>query len=260
MIDPLATVEFIVRSPVRVRILECLLERGRQTRRELQAELDVVRTTVQRNLDSLEERELILAVDDGYEISLGGEMVSNELHTLTETVAFVAEAGPVLGQLAAKLPEFDPDPQWLTDATVVEATTANPYAPVEKHAETMAEAEHARLVLPATGANPLETARERVVEEAYHEAIVTPDVAETLREEPEFSETFEAMVEAGSVAVHRYDGEIPCYLGVLDDVVQFGVQDETGIPRALLETTHPEVLEWAIERFESYRDAAERLV
>lgn len=252
-------VEFLVRSGTRVGILETLLGRESVPKRELRSELDVVRTTLQRNLNALEERDLIRADDGEYGITPAGELVAEDLLDVFETVRFATEVGPVLRRLVESAAEFDLDPRSLTDATVVESTTANPYAPVERHAATMAETDRARLVLPATGENPLGTAQSSVDEGAVHEAIVTKAVADRLRTNPSLRRRFEPMADSENVSVYVYDGDVPYYLGILDERVQFGVHDERGIPEALLESESDDVRRWAIDRFEAYLEDAERI-
>jgi hypothetical protein len=66
------------------------------------------------------------------------------------------------------------------------------------------------------------------------------------------------MVDTGRFEVHVHDGDIPYYLGILDDTVQMGV-NEDGEPRGLLETDSEEVREWAENRYESYKQEAEPL-
>jgi hypothetical protein len=51
-----------------------------------------------------------------------------------------------------------------------------------------------------------------------------------------------------------YDGEVPYYLGVLDETVQIGVEDENGMPRALLETDVEGLGEWASDTYAQYRE------
>lgn len=254
---PREELEFLVRSDCRVGILELLSERGPATRRELQRNLDVVRTTIQRNLDGLEDRNLIYGTDDGYDITPAGELVSAVLLETIESMAFAIEAGPLLGRLAASSLEFDLDPRTLTDATVVEATVCDPYAPVERYESAVGNATTARLLLPPTATNPLAATTAAIETGEVHEVIVPETVVQSLERESQLQETLAA---TGDVDVYRYDGEISCYLGVLDDLVQIGVPDRKGIPEVLLESTREAVREWAIEQYDRYRERAERIV
>ncbi len=257
--ESLAEIEFLVRSTCRVRILEALTERGALTSAELRREIGVVRTTVQRNLDALEERGLVHSVADGYEITLAGELVATDIGEMAETMAFIERAKAVLSQLTEADVPVDVDPHALVDATIVEATAANPYAPVESHLETLTTATHTRAVLPATSADALETARSAAESGTTAEIVLTDEVVETVQSTPALREHFESLADMENVTTYRYDGEVPYYLGVLDDAVQIGVHDEAGIPQALLESRDDDVREWAMERYEAYRADAEPL-
>lgn len=251
-------VEFLVRSDCRVGVLETLSDGGTATRRELQEELDVVRTTIQRNLDALEERNLVRSVEGGYEITLAGKLVAVDLLETVETTALAIEAGSVLGRVGESSLEFDFDPRALTDATVVEATVADPYAPIDRYESAVADADHARLILPPTAANPLETTTAAIEDDGVHEVIVVADLVPAAGAE-RVGGYLDATAEEATVDLYRYDGELGCYLGILDDRVHLGVHDPKGIPDALLESTNDEVREWAIAEYERYREAAERI-
>lgn len=255
-------VEFLVRSEHRLEILARLGD-GPVPKRELTASVDAVRTTVQRNLDALEDRGLVRRRDRSYEATEAGTLIASHLQDLLETTAAGLDLQPALEVVAEANEAFDPDPEIgpgaLVDARVVEATTENPYAPVREHEARLAETDHARLVLPASAPDPLETSLDAIEGGAVHEAVVTPDLAETLRTDPAFRETFEAFDASDAVRVDRYDGDISSYVGVLDDVVQIGVHDERGIPALLVESDDERVRSWAIDLFDAYRTASERI-
>ncbi|PSP65825.1 winged helix-turn-helix domain-containing protein, partial [Halobacteriales archaeon QH_8_64_26] len=79
-------------------------------------------------------------------------------------------------------------------------------------------------------------------------------VVETLRSDPNYTEPCEAMLGTGRFELSVYDGEVPYYLGLLDETIQVGVKDEAGVPRALLETDAGSVGEWATDTYDRYRD------
>lgn len=253
--EAIETIEFVTRSTCRVRILETLSDAEHASKDELRADADVVRTTLQRNIDALVERGLIRERDRAFEITPAGSLVASGIGAALSSVEPAARLRPVLERLPPSTLAFDLDR--LADATIVEATTANPYAPVERHRERVAETDRVRALLPAVGADAAKAARESAVDGGRHDLVVTPSVAEALTTDPAIAEHVEALPE--TVTVSRYDEEIPFYLGVLDDVVEIGVNDGNGLPTALLSSTDPRVREWAIERFEAYRERAEQL-
>lgn len=248
------TLEFVTRSPSRVRILERLDAEGTVSRDALSAEVDVVRTTLSRSLSGLVDRGLIRERGQRYEITAAGSLVAEGLTAALERTDAAVRLRPVLERLDEEW--LGVDPARLTDATVVEATTANPYAPVTRHAATLAEAERVRAVLPATGVDPLEASREAIRNGAAFEMLLAEPVAESVRTDPTLTDAFESIVDRPSVSVSVVDRDVPVYLGVVDRTVQVGVHDDTGLPVALLESTDDRVREWALERFDAFRREA----
>ncbi|WP_254764452.1 helix-turn-helix transcriptional regulator [Natrinema marinum] len=250
--DAIETLEFVARSPCRIRILEMLRSGDRVSRDSLQDEVDVVRTTLQRNLEGLTEHGLIRERDRCYEITPAGSLAVTGVSTALERVGAADRLRPVLERLPADELEFDLER--LLDATVVEATTANPYAPVDYHADSLTDIDHARLLLPATGADPLEASRSAIEAGATFELVATESVAEALRTEPPVADEFASIAVHEGVSLSVVDDEVAFYLGIIDEAVQIGVHDDGGLPTALLETSDERVREWAIDRF----DAAKR--
>ncbi|WP_222918789.1 transcriptional regulator [Natrinema sp. SYSU A 869] len=252
--DAIETLEYVARSPTRVRILETLSEDGAVSRDSLRAEVDVVRTTLQRNLDGLAERGLLRERGRRYGLTSAGALATGAVTTALDRIGVAVRLRPVLERIPAAELEFDLEE--LVDATVVESTTANPYAPVEHHVASLSGAAHVRALLPATGTKQLERTREAIESGAAFELLVTESVAKTLRTDPSIADTFAAMADEESLSVSVVDAEILFYLGIVDDAVQIGVHDGSGLPTALLESTDTRVREWAISRFETHEERA----
>ncbi|MDS0474770.1 transcriptional regulator [Natrinema sp. 1APR25-10V2] len=249
--DAIETLEFVTRSPCRIRILETLRDGDPVSRDTLQDEVDVVRTTLQRNLTGLIERGLIRERDRRYEITPAGSLAAAGVSTALERVGAADRLRPVLERLPAT--EFGFDIERLVDATVIEATTANPYAPVNYHADSLTDVDHVRMLLPATGANSLESSRGSIDAGATFDVIATTSVAETLQTEPSVADEFATIADDDGVSLSVVEDEISFFLGVIDDAVQIGVHNDSGMPTALLETTDDDVREWAIDRFEAIK-------
>lgn len=257
--DELAVIDaigYVARSSCRVRILELLSERTVASRDELQAAVDVVRTTLQRNLEGLADRGLVRERERAYELTAAGSYVAQALEAALSRAIPAVELRPVLERLPAD--DLSIEPERLRDATVYEATPSNPYQPVERHASVVADADHARLVLPATAAKPTAEAGSNADGDTLHEVVATPDVVDAIESDPSLSEAVDEFAD-GSYRLSVYDGPITYFVGVLDDVVQIGVHDDGGLPAALLESTDAQLRAWAIDRFESLESEATRL-
>lgn len=257
--DVVADVEVLARSGNRVRLLETLLDEGPVEKCELAAECDVVRTTLQRNLDTLADRDLIQECDvRTYELTPVGEEVTRSLLELVKTTHTARRLAPLLKWLPNGA--FDLEVRHLADAKLVEATEGDPYAPVNRHVAALETADSFRGVLSVVGQHALETAYDRIkATTAEHELVVGPEAATTLREDSHYCDVVAELLETGQCRIYVSERSIPFYLGLVDDRVQIGVEDEDGIPRALVETDAPDVFEWAENKYDEYRMTASPL-
>jgi predicted transcriptional regulator len=251
-----ATIEeiaFLARSRTRARALGTLWESGSLTKSELRDRLDASRTTVSRNVDALRDRGLVANRNGTYTITRADETIAADFSDLVTTTEIAARLEPLLEWVPDA--EFDVDLDRLVDATVITADESNPYAPVNRHVEALKRADHVRLFVGVTGQHAWEIAERRVVtEEATHKYVIGSGVAETLRTDRNYGGPCEAMLATDRFDLTVYDGEVPYYLGLLDDVVQIGAEDDEGMPRALVEADIDALGEWATDMYDRYRD------
>ncbi len=258
--DDISEIAFLARSNARVRIFGELQEELSIEKHELKSRLDVSRTTIQRNLDALEERGWIThdPSSNEYAITTLGEVVATDFFTLVETM----ETTEGLAVFTKWLPagSIDLDLHTLSDAEVVLSEPHDPYAPANYHANRMERAERFRALLPASGLNQLEIARDLVVEEGReHRFIVDSGVAETFESEPHYARLIKEMAATDRFGLTVADRPVPYFLGIYDEVIHVGLEDDDGLPRALLETGSQAVFEWAEEVYEKYDRDAERV-
>lgn len=256
--DPLDAVAFLARAPNRAALLDALRRDGPLDRRALRDRFDAARTTLGRNLDALEERGWVTTDDGGYAVTPAGAAVADDFAALRDTAEAAGRLQPALEWLTADA--FPATLDAFADAAVVTADGGDPYAPVNRHVAALRSAERVRCLLPVVGLNALDAARERVrAGESEHELVVDSTVADVLRSDPSYAPGVEELAASDRVAVHVCDDDVPFYLGVLDDLVQVGVSDDDGVPRALVETDDAAARAWAAETYRSYRDRADRL-
>lgn len=246
-------IEFLVRSEARVRILSELAD-GDRTRDEFRETIDVDRTTIQRNLAALRANGWIYEDDRIYSLEPHREPAVRELLSLLDSVRLTGQLEQFLTWINLSHLEFDITR--LRDADIWTAEPGDPWAMVNRHVSGLRGMDEGRLLLPVTGLGPKRALRERVVEhDASAELIVSPDVLETYRSNPEYADYYRELRESDRVRYWVHDGEIPFYLGLLDETVQIGVS-ENEEPRALLESTDSEVREWANDFLDDYRERA----
>ncbi|WP_323676036.1 winged helix-turn-helix domain-containing protein [Halorubellus sp. PRR65] len=185
----------------------------------------------------------------------GVDAIVDKFLDLEETVATVDHLQAFLQWTTPDA--FDVDLEQLRDAEITVAESENPWAMVNAHVSQLREAEDLRLALPVAGLHGYEVLHERVLAgEATVDSVVTDGVAEAMTTDPEYAPFTADLLAADGFEMRRTSTEIPFFVGVLDDVVQVGV-DEGGEPRALLETENDVVREWARETLAAFKRTAE---
>lgn len=243
----------LVRSEARLGIL-CQLQEGDATRYECRDELDCARTTVDRNLDQLERSGWVRQFDGQYTITTSGEFAFEAATEFLETVDTASELQSILRWIPRD--ELDIDLALLSDAEVTLPGEGAPLAMVDKHIAVVEETSSFRAVLPLASTQPMRIHQRRVeAGEAVGTIIVTPNVAEVFRSDPQFVDIVQALEATEDTSLYVTEESVPYYLGILDGTVQIGV-DENLEPRGLLETDREAVASWAERRFEQFLSGA----
>lgn len=253
----LSALEFLAGSRHRIEILDLLRETGPATRRDVRESVEVSRSTVRRTLEGFLERDWIAPTDDGYRVTAAGGLVAEEFQRLRETARTTDEYAPLLRNLPASA--LDVDPTWLAGGRLTVAAEANPYAPAQRQTETIRSTARFRGLLPSIELEGTKLVHERIVDGELTATVVLSSAgAETVRSEP-FAELFREKLATGRLEAFAHDGGIPMYLGLPDDAVEIGCEDDEGIPRALLQSTDRRLRAWGEETFDDYLEGAERL-
>lgn len=252
--EPTDEIAFLAGSEPRAAIVAALARDGPLSTDALVDRSEAARVTVTRNLEQLAERGHVVERPDGHRLTPLGDLLADEFLALVETVETAAPLAPVLSRLPPEA--FDLDPRALAGASVTVSTDANPYAPATTHAERLASASRARLLLPALNPPELRADEPRLRSGALEvEMLVSPAVAAKLR--GELSALVADLFDAEGLTVYECDRPVPFFLGIVDETVQVGVADDEGIPRALAETDDAAVREWATATLEAYLADAE---
>lgn len=248
-------VALLTRSRNRIRILEEFVDHGERHRDELRSASDVTRTTLNRNLDALEEAGWVRSDGLTYRLTPCGELVAEAVIDLVETTHVANQLQDALRWLPVSA--LDLDLRHLGDAEVWVPEPGDPYAMVNHHVRTIRSMERCRALLHVTGLHATEAGHEAVVEGgADAELVVTPAVAETLTGKPEYEALLDEMRATGRCDLLVYDGDVPFSLAVFDGTVQL-LADEDGEPRALVESDADAVRTWAVDCYETYRQEAD---
>lgn len=255
--DPQERVAFLAGSPNRVRLLRELRERpGRGA--ELARRCSLPRSTVHRCLDGLAARGWVEKESGTHRLTTPGELVLSAYEELTETIRVSAEHGKVLTQLGdvgRTLPIGA-----ISEATVIEATSENPYATIEHSIETFqSEAfDRMRTIVPITSRLLNEAGRPLVKANVDIEMVIDDEVLETARES--YPEAHQLGLDSENFTPYIHPETLTFGLTILDaERVLVGAYDGKGNPRACLDGSNDVLIEWASETYERYREESSRI-
>lgn len=246
---------FLTRSSTRARLLQMVAQDGPLQHHELRRRFECDRTTLQRNITALTEHGWVTRTNDTYRITEPGALLAAGLGDCVATTRTALELQPILRWTPDDA--FDFDTELLADAEVAVADGADPDRAVTKHLEVLRTAARFRGFIPAIGRHALEVVWRRVTNNDGDFAVVMPRPSlERLEPDSKYAAMFADLVASDRIDIRVFDGEIPYYLGLFEDVVQIGVKDDEGMRRALLETERDEVRRWAEDAYREYERRA----
>ncbi|WP_302081013.1 helix-turn-helix transcriptional regulator [Salinibaculum rarum] len=237
--ETVETLQFLVGSEVRIRLLATLNE-SRDDARTLVDKLDVPHSTVQRNLNKLENRGWIDAtVNRQYYTTPVGEMVLDSLDGLLGTV----ESMDGLAAFVDCVPfdDFDIDLDLLAEADCVVADSDTPAAPLNEFVELLAESSGFTLVTPHW--NPAYSdVIERQLDAGNEVQLVTTESQRSLLTGRGVS-AIEESLDSDNLTVRLSEDTLPFGLAIVDCTVALvGYRD--GALRVLVESDDPAIAQW----------------
>lgn len=233
------TLQFLVGSEVRIRLLATLNE-DREDARTLVDRLDVPHSTVQRNLNKLEERGWIDAtVNRRYYTTPVGEMVLDSLDDLLSTVQSMDGLAAFVD--CVPFGEFEFDLDLLADAECVVADTDTPAAPLNEFVELLANSSGFTLVTPHW--NPAYSdVIERQLDAGNDVTLITTKSQRSLLTGSGVA-SIEESLDSENLTVSLSDDALPFGLAIVDrKVALVGYRD--GALRVVVESDEPAVAEW----------------
>lgn len=255
--DPaLEDLAYLSRSSTRARILAALSQAA-ATRGELESATGIARTTLDRVVTELEERDWIERTRDGqYAATPVGERIAAEstrvveafqaIRTLGDAVAWLPEA-----ELTVGLHEF-------RGATVRRPEPNAMNAPATFATALLREATEFACLVNTPPSLAFEEAMIAGVAEGRLATnhVITEGELDVLREDPDRAARWRSYVEAGA-ELYCYEGAIPCNLLVIDATVL--VLDRQPDAPEGIESSNPAVRNWATGLIEDYLADAKRL-
>ena len=254
MDQSLDEIEYLSRSENRVQVLK-LLTRDALTRRELQDESGASQATLSRILQDFESRQWIQKRDAVYETTALGVWVADCLRALQQALSVSDDLQEFEPWLPTDIDGFDVS--WLADAEVITPTPIEPNAPIDRVEHSLRTGQHVRILSYAYNKYCLDANVTAVRERGQrYEAVYTDDAIQSLSDNPEWRAQLETILDVDTTAITVYDGDIPCSVEVIDEVVQLILRDEHDVIRAVVESESSPLREWANSLFEQYLDDA----
>ncbi len=237
--DTVETLQFLVGSEVRIRLLAAL-NKSREDARTLVDRLDVPHSTVQRNLNKLEERGWIDAtVNRRYYTTPVGEIVLDSLDELLSTV----ESMDGLAAFVDCVPfdDFEMNLDLLADAECVVADSDTPAAPLNEFVELLAGSAGFTLVTPHW--NPAYSdIIERQLDAGNKVHLITAESQRSLLTGPGVA-AIEGSLDSEDLTVRLSEETLPFGIAIVDRQVAL-VGYREGAIRVLVESENPAVAEW----------------
>lgn len=234
------------------------LQTGPADTRTLVDNLDISRSTINRGLRDLQTWDLIEFQNGEYSITYSGQLATQKFDHFRTCIDQINKLNPILKHLPMTEPTVPIEA--LASGTLVLADTARPYAPATHHSETLANANTVRLLRPFLGVTTLDVICEQAKpHEQSYEIIARPTIADELFTALETQQALRELQDSNALELFVSEAETPYFLGILDQQVQLGIENERGTPHALLETDNLDVYEWADEKYKEYRREADVL-
>lgn len=257
-------IEFLASSWNRLDVMDALSDQPR-TRDELREITPVSRVTLSRILSDLEARGWIARQDDSYETTSAGQFVADNMSRLLDNVQTLNRLGENVEWI--RLDQFDFDLNCLQDANLIMPS----WDDFSAQTRTLVD-----LVYESSTIKGIGTGLDREFMRALADAtlngdlsldlIFTADVIEAINDEPDLMRLFRDLTDATGAEIYRYNGE--------DAVMEMGIHEtnepdenvvmlcgeyEDGAPPGTVESTDPQVREWAESYFEARRAESHRL-
>jgi predicted transcriptional regulator len=254
---PLEELEFLARSPNRIRVLDALT-RGPIGRDNIEEIAEVSRATLGRILDDFETRGWVWEVNRQYQTTQLGEYVFREISTILDRFAPV----PGLNEVAQWFPEdgFGFDLENLAGSTIVQTTRNNALAPTTHIAKRIRNANNVRLITYSVLPGIMDECWRGTVEGNLElVSVLDRGAFDNIGSDPQMAELAREMAESGRSEVYMYFGNIPSTMFIVDDVVLLCLSGGEGAPLAVIETDDETVRSWAEDTIDDLRDEGERL-
>lgn len=223
---------------------------------ELDDELDVSRSTIDRGIRELEALGMVERSDDGYHRTLSGQVACEEYDRFESRVDGMLDAHEILSVMPS---DADLDAAVLADAEIVLADRHSPLRPAREQIEIIERATHVRAIASAVLPQHVEAYYEGIVERGMHTEIVlsTPVMRRVVGDH---DDKFQESLSTGRIDLRQIDTELPYSLMLANTpdgpVMGMLVYVQEGI-KGFVGNDSPRAISWARNRLDDYWSRAE---
>lgn len=249
----LERLEFLIASPNRYRLLGSLSD-GTTSPDVLGEELDLPRSTLRRNLTTLEDQGYIshVVAENRYEITITGEIACEAIGDALSTIEFGASIGPFFERFPVELPIGLDE---LASCDVPVSTTDTPFEPLYHVRRNIMDASAMRGFVPTINPLYLDTLQGCIGEDLTLEVVAPPAGYESAS--PDYDETLTAISASENISLYESDSVPEYALGIVDDTVLLGTFDDRMRTHSVLAAPAQSTLqEWATEQFTEIKSTA----
>lgn len=226
---------------------------------ELAAALEVSPATTHRILTSFRENDWVTRTDDGYALTPVGERMGRAVDAYRATVVETRRLAPLYELLSAATLPVPADIDWFADATVTAVGPHDPYRPLNRFIDLLAETDSLR-GCDTTSVAPtyVDDVHDRILEGMSVEIVFEPPVIDRLA--TEYDDLTADAFERENLRLWTRE-DLPFGLALFDDRVGIGGYDpDVGILSVFVDTDDPDAYAWGERLFERYRTEADRVV
>ncbi|WP_458189355.1 helix-turn-helix transcriptional regulator [Haladaptatus sp. NG-WS-4] len=255
MTQALGDIRYLSDSDHRITILELLLE-APQTQSDLRERAEASTATVSRVLRSFEDRDWVVRRSGSYELTPVGRFVALEFIDLHQRLQDAERLQDIVEWLPVGLVDLGIDR--FVGASLTFPTSTNPMAVIERTTELGRHASRSRALSHYLPTMCIDGHLEAINEGTQIlESVFNSEIYETVAcSRPDGSKKILEVLDSDRATLYVYHGDVPHVLGIMDDIVYVGVENDTGVLVALIETTDETVFRWATDTFHAYRDEA----
>ena len=246
---------FLADSPDRLALLTRLRE-GAAGPATLADDLDCTRRSVQRNLTAFADRSWVERGDGGYRLTTAGDLAATTHADYLDRLERLDRFAPLLRHLDA---DHAPPLSMLGDADLVVATPENPQAPVHTYVDRLKrfEGDTVRMCSPVLSRIFHEAHASLAMRGVHTDLVLSEATAEKARELNPLE--FEAVLRVGVLDLYAHSDPVPFGLTVGEDRLLLAAYDEEGHLEACLASDDPDLLAWAGDLFERYRERSAKV-